>query len=178
MLKSQLRKQYIHIRNSLDDQTRTQQHQTVLNKLITMPIYRQAKKVAVYKPFKGEFDPTLIIHHALQKDKQCFVPEIVNDTTGLMTFTEITLQEKKIISKKQQIKSTGPIDFDLMLIPLVAFDNHNNRLGMGGGFYDRYLAQYCNKKPYLLGLAYNEQFCEELPIDIWDKQLDRILIAT
>jgi 5-formyltetrahydrofolate cyclo-ligase len=66
---------------------------------------------------------------------------------------------------------------DCMLVPLVAFDSHHHRIGMGGGFYDRYLSSYQHKKPFLLGLSFQEQWCHTVPHDPWDQPLDAIATA-
>ena len=68
---------------------------------------------------------------------------------------------------------------DLLFLPLVAFDTHGNRMGMGGGFYDRSLAflQQKNglKKPVLAGLAHEIQKVEQLLTQNWDIPLDFVI---
>lgn len=68
---------------------------------------------------------------------------------------------------------------DLVLLPLVAFDAHGNRLGRGGGFYDRSLEFLRHrrywKKPHLIGLAYEFQRLERVPTDDWDVLLDGVV---
>ncbi len=64
--------------------------------------------------------------------------------------------------------------FDAMLTPLVAFDSRGNRLGMGGGYYDRYLAA-AGSRPYLLGVAFACQQAEALPTEEWDMRLDAVV---
>ena len=69
---------------------------------------------------------------------------------------------------------------DLVLTPLVGFDEQGNRLGMGGGFYDRsfaYLRQRQRwRKPHLLGVAFELQNCEQgLPHQQWDVPLDGVV---
>jgi len=68
---------------------------------------------------------------------------------------------------------------DLLLVPLVAFDVNGNRLGMGGGFYDRTLAYLKRRqhwcRPYLLGIAHDFQRVESLKRADWDIPLQAIL---
>jgi 5-formyltetrahydrofolate cyclo-ligase len=68
---------------------------------------------------------------------------------------------------------------DLILMPLVGFDEHGNRLGMGGGFYDRSLAFRRTRrhwrKPLLIGVAFELQRCPPLPTAAWDVPLDGIV---
>jgi len=67
----------------------------------------------------------------------------------------------------------------LIFLPLVAFDNAGNRLGMGGGYYDRTLAWKQRRRYWhgsrLIGVAYGFQQLERLPVESWDIGLDGIL---
>ena len=69
--------------------------------------------------------------------------------------------------------------FDLILVPLVAFDRNGNRLGMGGGFYDRALAfknhNSSLRRPRLIGVAHHFQEVDEINPQPWDVRLDAIL---
>ena len=65
---------------------------------------------------------------------------------------------------------------DILLIPLVAFDKNLNRLGYGGGFYDRYIAKLKkNKKVFKIGFAYSFQKVKKIPISKFDIKLDLII---
>tara|TARA_B100001059_G_C17498759_1_gene409993 strand:- start:52 stop:591 length:540 start_codon:yes stop_codon:yes gene_type:complete len=65
---------------------------------------------------------------------------------------------------------------DILLVPLVAFDKHFNRVGYGGGFYDRYINKVKkNKKIITIGLAYSNQKVKKIPIDKYDTKLDFIV---
>ena len=69
---------------------------------------------------------------------------------------------------------------DIIFTPLVAFDDSGNRLGMGGGFYDRTLAGLANKinNTAIIGLAYDQQQVDQLPLEAWDIPLPRIITET
>lgn len=70
-----------------------------------------------------------------------------------------------------------PCSFDVMLIPLVGFDRNGNRLGMGGGFYDRFLKKLkpqCRK----IGIAHDFQEIAEIAVREWDVPLDEIITPT
>ena len=65
----------------------------------------------------------------------------------------------------------------ILLVPLVAFDKYLNRVGYGGGFYDRYIKKIKkNKKIVTIGLAFSFQEVKKIPADKYDKKLDYILI--
>lgn len=75
---------------------------------------------------------------------------------------------------------TLPSSIDLIIVPLLAFDRRANRLGMGGGFYDRSLAQrgHISSRPLLVGVAYDFQLVERLVSSWWDIPLDRVITPT
>ena len=65
---------------------------------------------------------------------------------------------------------------DILLIPLVAFDKNLNRLGYGGGYYDRLIQKLSNKKKILkIGLAFSVQKINKVPINTYDQKLDYIV---
>ena len=74
-------------------------------------------------------------------------------------------------------KARAPLHrLDLILLPLLAFDNHGRRLGTGGGYYDRLIGRrraFC--RPLLVGYAYSAQLVPELPEDPWDQKLDAVI---
>jgi len=67
-------------------------------------------------------------------------------------------------------------EIDLMLIPLVGCDISGNRLGMGAGYYDRFLRQTAGSKPpVLVGVAFDCQICRQIPVDPWDVPLQHVI---
>ena len=68
-------------------------------------------------------------------------------------------------------------ELQLIGLPLVAFDQHANRMGMGGGFYDRTLqnVQFCRPAPLLVGLAHQCQQVPSVPTEAWDVPLQHIV---
>ena len=73
--------------------------------------------------------------------------------------------------------SIGQIKFpDILLIPLLSFDKKLNRVGYGGGFYDRYIHRIKRKKkPFLIGLGYSFQRVKSIPFNRYDKKLDFVV---
>lgn len=77
----------------------------------------------------------------------------------------------------EPLKSSRPTVPNIVLVPLLAFDNNKNRLGYGGGFYDRYLKKYLKKNQNILtvGIAFSFQKLHILPCDKNDVKLNYIL---
>ncbi len=97
---------------------------------------------------------------------------------------KLRLNRFGILEPQLGINTVAPVwTLDIILLPLVGFDRGGNRMGMGGGFYDRTLAQFnVNqgnkglKRPLLIGLAHHCQEVEQLQVQSWDIPLD--IIAT
>ena len=64
---------------------------------------------------------------------------------------------------------------DILFIPLVAFDKNLNRLGYGGGYYDRLIKKFSKKKIIKIGLAFSDQEIDKVPINAYDQKLDYIV---
>jgi 5-formyltetrahydrofolate cyclo-ligase len=153
--------------------------------LIHHPRFLNCRRIACYLPNDGEIDPIHIIGRAWAQNKQIYLPVLSPLGNSLlfapfMPGTEMSLNKFGILEptceKKYWLK---PRQIDLMLLPLVAFDITGNRLGMGGGFYDRSLAHLKHReharKPYIMGLAHECQKTEKISAQSWDIPLDAIV---
>ena len=109
----------------------------------------QHPTIALYEKMGGEIDPACLVEEAEKQNIQCVFPEVIDSKT--MTFTKTP---------------------DILIIPLLAFDRQGNRLGQGGGYYDRYLE---NNNALKIGLAYAQQEYEGLPTEPHDQKLDWII---
>lgn len=124
---------------------------------------------------------TRLVHSSLNKD--WYVPRITDYENCKMSFHQ--LGEPLIANRfgidepEAAAKSVAANELDLVLIPLLAYDLQGNRLGMGGGFYDRALAfKQTNRKrskPLVVGLAYALQQQKFIEPEIWDVPLDAII---
>lgn len=157
-----------------------------------------ADNIALYLANDGELDPTLFIKWCWQHNKSVYLPVLHPFTAGHLLFLHYqpssVMQKNKygILEPKLDVRLIKSInDIDIIFTPLVAFDQTGNRLGMGGGFYDRTLStwfkKYCFKnksqnanesvlsKPYPIGLAHDIQQIEEVPSQLWDIPLPEIV---
>ena len=123
---------------------------------------------------EGEVDLTEFVNAAKSIGINICKPFIVNDESGHMEFTcfdnKFNQLEKFSINDFEVIE---PESIDLMICPLVAFDGLSNRLGYGGGFYDRYILRLRPGVPKI-GVAFEVQKVNEIPIDEYDLKLDFI----
>ena len=96
-----------------------------------------------------------------------------------MDFYKYSFKEPLKINKlgiPEPTITSRPILPDLIFVPLVGFDNKLNRLGYGGGFYDRYFEKNSKKKIIIkIGLAFSFQKIKKLPVNKFDKKIDRVI---
>ena len=134
-------------------------------------------------------DPLPLIESALSSNKKIYLPVLRPRPKRSLWFAEFRPGDRLLPNRfgidEPDIKRrhpTPPWALDLILLPLVAFDNKGNRLGMGGGFYDRTLAYLRHRKywhkPLLVGMAHECQKLSHVKKQPWDIPLNGIITET
>jgi len=134
------------------------------------------KNVGGYYPCNHEIDDLDILNFLRNKGVNISLPIIRKNNQ--MDFFEWTNQDPLKINKYGIAEpiSTKKIYPDIIFVPLVAYDHNLNRLGYGGGFYDRYLEKLAKiKKNLKIGLGFSYQELKKIPINKYDKKLDLII---
>lgn len=170
-------------RNALSPQQQLQAAQKMSAILLKQPWFQRANHIAAYLANDGEMDPIVVCEKAKYRDKRLYLPSIQGQRKGLMGFYSDSGPKVKnkfgIMEPNSKLcSSINAKKLDVVLLPLVAFDNKGGRLGMGGGYYDRtfeFLRSAQLKKPKLIGLAHELQRVESLPLESWDIPLDAII---
>lgn len=119
-----------------------------------MGLPRPRSRIAVYQAMDGELDPAVVVRRALALGCEVHLPVITSWRRRRMRFGAPSEHD-------------AARWFDLVLVPLVGFDDDGNRLGMGAGFYDRHFAFLRHRmawhRPLLLGLGFELQRVARLP---------------
>jgi 5-formyltetrahydrofolate cyclo-ligase len=134
------------------------------------------KNVGGYYPCNHEIDDLDILNFFRNKRAKISLPRIRENNQ--MDFFEWTNKDPLKINKYGIAEpiSSKKIYPDVIFVPLVAYDEDLNRLGYGGGFYDRYLEKIVKiKKIFKIGLGFSYQKIKKIPINKYDKKLDLIL---
>lgn len=146
------------------------------------PKIAQAKNIALFLSFDGEINTQPLIDALWQQNKQVYLPVLHPFSAHHLLFlhyrpdTQLIKNRFNIAEPLLDVRDVLPPEqLDVMLIPLVAFDNQGQRLGMGGGFYDRTLANWQQSGFYPIGLAHDCQQVEQLPVANWDIPLPEII---
>jgi 5-formyltetrahydrofolate cyclo-ligase len=144
-----------------------------------------SKHIAIYLSNDGELDTSLLIKELWNLNHAVYLPIIHPFNGANLLFqryeknSPMRANRYGILEPKLNCSQICPLPaLDYLLMPLVAFDKQGNRLGMGGGFYDRTLARLHEQnwqKPQLIGLAHECQKVDALPIESWDVPLETII---
>ena len=178
----QLRRMLRKARRALTPSQQREAARGLYKQLAQHPLFRRAKHISLYLPMDGEIDPRLLMRAAQRRGKATYLPVLSAWPQTKMVFQRIRPGEKlkpnrfRIPEPRYNIARQRKVwALDLVLLPLVGFDDVGGRLGMGGGFYDRslaYLARRKNwRKPTLLGLAHECQKVQRLAQASWDVPL-------
>lgn len=153
----------------------------VCARLFQSAVFRSAHTIAVYQSSFGEVPTALILEYSERHHKSCYLPILHNNTLVFVRWNRAhTLQPNRfgILEPPWDPQHVLPAAaFDLVLVPLVAFDPRGSRLGMGGGFYDRTFAFKRKQRhsPSLIGLAYDFQCVPRVPHSAWDIPLNGVM---
>jgi len=160
--------------------------QQLVKHLRSHPVFLRSQHISFYMADDGEMDLRLLMQAATAMGKQCYLPVLHPLKEGLLWFS--AYREGDVLVKNRFGLQEPPVEkkpfpawaLDLVLMPLVGFDRKGNRLGMGGGFYDRTFAFIRTKNsrpkaPVLIGIAHHCQEVETLGCESWDVPLNYVV---
>ncbi|MBH0057078.1 5-formyltetrahydrofolate cyclo-ligase [Pseudoalteromonas sp. SWXJZ94C] len=186
--RAQIRKSVREMRNNLSKKQQLFAAQSLkMNFIQQLKSKKTDKKehIAIYLVNDGELDTSLLINELWNLNHEVYLPIIHPFNGANLLFqryeknSPMKANRYGILEPKLNCSEICPLPaLDYLLMPLVAFDKQGNRLGMGGGFYDRTLARLHEQdwqKPQLIGLAHECQKVETLPIESWDVPLKTII---
>jgi len=157
--------------------------EAIFRNILDSNILNDKKRIAIYYSVKNEVTTEQIIKHLWSENKELFLPTIQLNQLMFGPYKSGDTLSKNKFGIPEPVTRTEDLIaadiLDLVIVPLVAFDSNCNRLGMGGGYYDRALAfrqtssETCS--PLLIGLAYELQKVNALEINSWDIPMDGII---
>ena len=174
MKKSEIRKKLLKARKLHNDKNLVIKFSNIVKILKKEKVNR--KIIGGYYPYNHEVDPIQILNKLEKLGYQISLPKIKKNNQ--MDFLYWSTKEPLSINKYgiPEPSSDQIVYPSILLVPLVAFDNHLNRIGYGGGYYDRYIKKVKkNKKIILIGLAYSFQKVKKIPANKYDMKLDFIV---
>lgn len=181
--RQQLRKLIRQRRQQLSPAQQQQAANDLVSQALALPALNNSQHIALYLANDSELDTFPLIQALWQQGKQLYLPVLHPFAAGYLLFvrydkdTLLYPNRFGIPEPLVQCHRLLPVNqLDIIFTPLVAFDLHGNRLGMGGGFYDRTLSQLQgNSQCQVIGLAHNCQLVDAVPTDSWDVPLQKII---
>lgn len=155
--------------------------QALAERLLALPAVRAAEHVAVYIAIRGEISLAPTIDALDRLGKTLYLPILRGEAMHFAPWLPTQPLEKRgfglLEPDVDESQWRPPETLDLVLAPLVVFDSQCNRIGQGGGYYDRTFAFRAGAdecRPVLLGVAHEQQREAALPVQDWDIPLDAI----
>lgn len=180
MKKEELRTTYLKKRQAITD--KKTKSDFILEKIISLPEYQNAQKIALYYNLPSEVETISLINHSLKEKKQIFLPTVIdninmefyqvtniNEITNKSTFGiyEPTPNKDQVLDKKS---------LDLIIIPGVVFDKSKNRIGFGKGYYDKYLSGASNI--FKIAICFEDQIIKDELIPTTSNDIKMDILVT
>jgi 5-formyltetrahydrofolate cyclo-ligase len=166
-------------RNQLTPETIANASLEISDRLWQLPVMSRSRRIAAYCSVGGEVDCQFAIQTAWDRGRNVFLPVLHRRELMFVPYLPASDFLRNQHGIPEPISPKGlffrPREMDVVLAPLVAFDKHGNRVGMGGGYYDRSFRFMRHRKhwtrPHLVGLAYEFQKVPQLKACSWDVPL-------
>ena len=175
--KDEIRKQILEKRSNLSLEEVDKKSELIIENLA--PYLKNAQNIMIFTDMKNEVRITKLIE--LYPEKNFFISKIVNSKNREMKINKYN--ENELVLHKFGYYESSSDDFydekilDIVIVPALAFDSSKNRIGFGGGYYDTFLnkVREKNKNTLFIGVCYDFQMIEEVPIEEHDITLDLVI---
>lgn len=179
--KRALRAAVLARRDALDPAARATASDAISARLLALPSLARAHTVAAYLSFGSELDTAAFVRAVIASGRRLILPRAERASRAL-TMHAVTDLDGALLPGPFGIRepdparcpAVAPDQIDFVLVPGVAFTPRCERLGYGGGFYDRFLPR-CTRAPALVAAAFALQVVETLPLEPTDLPVDRVI---
>ncbi|MCX8034058.1 MAG: 5-formyltetrahydrofolate cyclo-ligase [Thermodesulfovibrio sp.] len=174
MNKKEIRKKILDMRNNIEKEIKKQKDEKITMSFTDLLLKNSIKSVLLYASFGSEVDTWKIFQFCLENSIKTAFPKVSSNHLELFWINskeQLSHGYKSILEPYEGIKASID-EIEVMVVPGIAFDSRCFRIGYGGGFYDRVLS---NRKGLAIGLAYEEQMINQIPIDPFDEKVDLII---
>ena len=165
--KKQIRKQIFAARKAHTDAQIEEWSQVIADRVTALPEYKEAERILAYADYNHEVMTRFIIEAAWREGKEVAVPKVVGQDMVFYKLTDFAQLEKGYFGIPEP--AYGEIvqwEDAMMVMPGVAFDKENHRVGYGGGFYDRFLEKHPRIRR--VAVAFEFQMLPEVPTEPTD----------
>ena len=171
-----LRKKALRVRNAISKIDQKKYSEKILKLLLSMPVLQSSSSIHTYVSKDSEVMTHQLIYTLLERNINVICPRIQkHDELGhstISSFNDFKKNKLGILEPKEELPSFSINDLDVIIVPGLAFTRTGNRIGYGGGFYDRFLIK---TNAVSIGLAFDKQVINKLPHNKDDSILDYIV---
>lgn len=173
-MKQEVRKQVLNIRNSLAKEEIAKKSEQIIKTFLSSELYKNADKIFCYYNINSEVETYMLMKQILADGKRLFLPRCEVKTHQMEIcpveeFSDVSVGAYGIFEPTTKACKIVP---DVTIVPIVAFDRNKNRIGYGGGYYDRFLA---SNRTVACGFAYSCQEVRHAKFEKTDVDLDLII---
>lgn len=189
--KKEIRKAILAERRALDEETAALASQVICRKVMQIYAYEEAEDICLYVPINNEVDAMLLAEAAREDGKRVWIPKVITKGTkardgqpgeaGIMKFNAYTgagdiMTGPYGIGESESEDFLDPDEKTLLIMPGAVFTPWRDRIGYGGGYYDRFLEE--NPECKTIALCFDLQIVEELPAEEHDRKPDYLVSET
>ena len=175
MDKKELRAKIRELKRQMSPEEITTASEDLAQQFYTTSLYQNASTIYGYLPYNQEVRTVPMLEQALRDGKKVAVPKVYGDTMQFHYITDFRRVAEGYAGLPEPI-GDEPVASDstaLVLMPGLAFDKKGNRMGYGGGFYDKFLSEEPNHPT--VALCYGFQMVDEIPVEEYDIPVDMVL---
>ena len=176
-VKREIRRKMLALRRALSDDEAVKKAESLTSWILTLPEYKKAKRIMAFLAMKGESNLDGLIARALSDGKEVYVPvclpERQMEAGRLLDMDHFVRGPLGLRDLPKGYDTVSPEKLDLVLVPGVACDREGNRLGMGAGYYDRYLVHVPFEKR--IAALWDFQVAEAIPSEPFDERMAKIV---
>jgi 5-formyltetrahydrofolate cyclo-ligase len=174
--KDSLRTELLKARRALSTDTRQQQSDVIQQRVLSLPAWLGAKTIGIYLSLPDEVSTYFLFQAAQTSGKTLAVPRLDRLRHRLEFHHYLGKSDLSPgplgILQPTTLNLIDPKNLDAIILPGVGFDLLCNRLGFGGGYFDRFLADYAG---HTLGLAFEVQIVVVIPTEVFDRRVDQVV---
>lgn len=174
MNKQILRNKYLNVRKNIKN--KKELDDKIFNQVINLKEYKESKMILTYVSLKDEVDTFKLIEYSLKIGKKVAVPKCEEEIIKFYYISSLNDLKEGKFNLLEPITNKLVTDFknSICIVPGVAFDKANNRIGYGKGYYDRFLQNYNDIK---IGLTYRECICEKIDNESTDIKMVKVIFV-
>ena len=182
-MKQPIRKQIKAVLKGMSPEVAAAKSIAIAHRVAHLELFRTAGTVLLYLPIPGEVDVLPIAQAAWRVGKKVLAPTACDHCRAMRAILCCPMNEEMFhiqhgLRQPSRLLGELPVDqIDLVVVPAIAFDSKCNRLGRGGGFYDRFIGRP-DVRARTIGVAFSEQIIENLPLQEYDRPVDVVVTDT